>query len=127
MKFFISSWDQPCNVVLLAVVLDNLVCTETLVAFFTVHKRIGEAAKMSGSDPGLRVHQNGTVNTYIVWRFLNEFLPPCTLYVIFKLYAKVSVVPCIGKAAINLRTRIFSFCKVLPRTQFRTFRHFVRS
>ena len=95
-----------CNVVLLAVVLDNLVCTETLVAFFTVHKRIGEAAKMSGSDPGLRVHQNGTVNTYIVWRFLNEFLPPCTLYVIFKLYAKVSVVPCIGKAAINLRTRV---------------------
>ena len=94
------------NAVLLAVVLDDLVCAETLMALFTIHKRIREASQMSGCDPGLRVHQDGTVNTYVVRRLLNEFLPPCALYVILKLYTKVAVIPSIRKTSIDLRTRV---------------------
>ncbi len=61
----------------LTVILDQLVRTETLMTFLTIHKRIGKTAQMSGSDPGLRIHQNRTIHTHIVRGLLNKFLPPC--------------------------------------------------
>ena len=70
------------NTVLLAEIFDDLICTETFVTFLTVHQRVREASQMSGCNPCLRIHQDRTVNTYIVWGFLNKFLPPCTFYVI---------------------------------------------
>ena len=102
------------NVMLCTKVLNELICTETLVALFTVHKRIRKSAKMSGSDPCLRVHKDCTVNTHIVRRLLNEFLPPCTFYVIFKLYTEISIIPCVCQAAVDLGTRVnksSGFCK----------------
>ena len=102
------------NVMLCTKVLNEFICTETLVALFTVHKRIRKSAKMSGSDPCLRVHKDRTVNTYIVRRLLNEFLPPCTFYVIFKLYTEISIIPRVCQAAVDLGTRVnksSGFCK----------------
>ena len=63
-------------------ILDQLICAETLMALFTIHQRIRKSSQMSGSDPCLRVHKDGTVNAYIIRRLLNKFLPPGTLYVI---------------------------------------------
>ena len=63
-------------------ILDQFICTETLMAFLTVHQRIGKSAEMTGSYPCLWVHQDRTVNADIVRRFLNKFLPPCTFYII---------------------------------------------
>ena len=54
------------NALLLTVILNQLICTETLVALLTVHQRICKAAKMSGCHPGLRIHQNRTVHADIV-------------------------------------------------------------
>ena len=51
------------NIVLLRIIFDDLICTETLVAFLTVHQRIGKAAQMAAGHPCLRVHENGAVNT----------------------------------------------------------------
>jgi hypothetical protein len=75
------------------------------VAFLTVHKRIGERAQMSGRDPCLRIHEDSAVKTNVVWIFLNEFLPPCLLYVILQLNAEIAVIPCICKSTVDLRTR----------------------
>ena len=94
-----ASFDR--NVMLSAEILDQLVCTETLVAFLTVHQRIGESAKMAGCYPCLRIHQDCTVYTDIVRGFLNKFLPPCALYVVLEFNAKVTVVPGICKTSIN--------------------------
>ena len=55
----------------------------------------------------LWIHKDGTVNTYVVRVFLNEFLPPCSFYVVLQLYTKISVIPCICKTSVNLRTRIY--------------------
>ena len=95
------------DVVLCHIVLDELICTETLFTALAVHQRVREAAQMSGCHPCLGVHENRTVYTYVVRAFLNKFLPPCTFYIVFQFYAQIAVVPCIGKAAVNLRTRIY--------------------
>ena len=102
-SFLVSFRDR--DLVLMAVVLDQLIRAESLMAFLAVHKGIREGAQMSGRDPCLRVHEDGTVKTYIVWIFLNKFLPPCLLYVILQLDAEIAVIPCICKSAVDLRTR----------------------
>ena len=84
------------------------------MALFAVHQRIRKSAKMSGSYPCLWIHQNRTVNTYIVRAFLNEFLPPCSFYIIFQFHTKISIIPCICKSTVNLRSRIYEssgFCQ----------------
>ena len=96
-----------CDVFLIAEIFDQLICTETLMTFFTVHQRIRKASEMSGCYPGLRIHQNRTVHTDIVRILLNKFLPPCSLDVILQFDAQIAVVPCICKSAVNLRSRIY--------------------
>ena len=88
--------------VLFAPVLNDLVCTETLVALTAVHERIGEAAEVTGCDPGLGVHQYSSVKTNIVGVLLDELLPPGLFNVVLQLNAKGAVVPGVGKAAVNL-------------------------
>ena len=75
--------------------------------------KIRKTSQMSGSNPGLWVHQDGAVHTNIVWVFLYELLPPCTLHIVFQFYTKISVIPCICKTAVDFRSRIYKtscFC-----------------
>ena len=95
------------DVVLCAVIFDNFICTETLMTLFTVHQRIAEYSKMSAGDPCLWIHKDRTIYSYVVWRFLDEFLPPCSFYVIFQFYSEITIIPCICKPAIDLRSRIY--------------------
>ena len=95
------------DAVLMRIILDDFICTETLVTFFTVHQWVTESPQMSAGNPCLRVHQNRTIYAYIIWRLLYKLLPPGFLYIILKLYSKITIVPCIGKAAVDLRTRIY--------------------
>ena len=101
------------DVILLCKIFDQLICTETLMTFFTIHQRIRKTSQMSGSNPGLWVHQDGAVHTDIVWVFLYELLPPCTLHIVFQFYTKISVIPCICKTSVDFRSRIYKtscFC-----------------
>ena len=103
-----------CNVFLIAEIFDQLICTETLMTFFTVHQRIRKASEMSGCYPGLRIHQDRTVNTYVVWILCDEFLPPCLFYIVLQLYTKITVIPGICQTSVNLGTRIYKtsgFCQ----------------
>ena len=70
------------NTVILTEILDQLICSESLMTFFTIHQRIREAAQMAGCDPCLRIHQNRTINTYIIRIFLDIFLPPGFFYIV---------------------------------------------
>ena len=83
-------------------VLNELVGAETLLALAAIHKRIRKSAKMSRGDPCLRIHQNSSILPHIVRILLYEFLPPCTLYVVFQFNAERSVIPCVGKTAVYL-------------------------
>ena len=44
---------------------------------------------------------DGAVHTYVIRILLDKFLPPCSFYVVFKLYAQVSIIPCICKTSVN--------------------------
>ena len=57
---------------------------------------------MSGCNPGLWVHKDSAVNTDIVRVLLDELLPPGALYVIFKLYTKITIIPGICETSIDL-------------------------
>ena len=85
-----------------APVLNDLVGAETLVALAAVHQRVGEPAQMAGGNPGLRVHQDGGVQTDVVAVFLHELLPPGALDVVLEFYAQRAVVPGVGKTAVDL-------------------------
>ena len=95
------------NAFFLTEVFDQLVCTETLVALFTVHQRIGKSAEMTGSYPCLRVHQDRTVNAYVVRALHDEFLPPCFFHVVFQFNAERAVIPGICQTTIDFGTRIY--------------------
>ena len=82
-------------------ILNKIVGTVTSLALLTVHKRIGKSSDMTGSYPSLRIHKDSTVKTDIILVFLNEFLEPSLLDIIFKLNAERAVVPCVCKTAVN--------------------------
>ena len=90
--------------VLLAPVLNDLVGAETLLALFTIHQGVGEAAHMAGGHPNLGIHQDGGVQTHIIGILLDELLPPGLLYVVFQFHTQRAVVPGVGQAAIDLRS-----------------------
>ena len=92
---------------LMCIIFNDLICTETFVTFLTVHQRITESSQMSGSDPCLRIHQDRTVNTYVVRVLLYKFLPPCSLYVVLKFNTQVTIIPCICKPTVDFRPRIY--------------------
>ena len=62
---------------------------------------------MSGGDPRLGIHQNSGIKTDIVRVFLDKFLEPCFFYVVLKLGAEGTVVPGIGKSAVDLAAGIY--------------------
>ena len=89
----------------LAPVLNQLVGPEALLALLTVHQGIGKAAQMAGGNPSLRIHQNGGVEPDVVGILLNKFFPPGLFHVVLQLNAQRTVIPGVGKTAINLAAR----------------------
>ena len=81
-------------------VLDKLIGTVAGFAAFAVHEGVGEVAYVAGGDPHLGIHQDGGIQAHIVGAFLDEFLPPGALDVIFQLHAQGAVIPGIGQSAI---------------------------
>ena len=90
------------HALLVAVVLNELVRPEALVALAAVHQGVGEAGQMARGHPGLGVHQNGGVQTHVVGVLLDKFLPPGPFDVVFQLRAQGAVVPGVGQAAVDL-------------------------
>ena len=88
-------------------VLNELICPEALMAFLAVHQGVGKAAQVAGSLPGLGIHEDGAVDTHVVGRFRDEFLPPGALYIILELNADGPVIPGVRQPAVNLRARIY--------------------
>ena len=84
------------------IVLDQLVRAPAGLAGLAVHQRIIEIADMSGRDPGLRVHQNGTVHADVIRIMADKGIPPCFLNIVLELYAERAVIPCIGQSAVDL-------------------------
>lgn len=113
--FFAHSFHRTdIEAVLRHIVLDQLICTEPFLAAFAVHQRVVEAAYMTGSDPYLRVHQNGCVKADVVRAFLHELLPPRALHIVFEFYAERTVIPRICEPAVYLRAGIYKaapFCE----------------
>ena len=93
------------DLIVMAVVFDQLVRAESFMALLAVHQRIGEGAEMAGCDPCLRIHENRAVETDIVRILLDKFLPPCLLYVILEFNTEITVIPCICETAVDFRTR----------------------
>ena len=91
--------------VVLAPLFDELICAEAFLTFLAVHEGVREAAQMAGGDPGLRIHEDGGVQTHVVGVLLNEFLPPSLLDVVFQLHTQRAVVPGVGQAAVDFAAR----------------------
>ncbi len=80
-------------IVLLVPVLNEVVGSLSCLALLAVDQRIGETAYVAGCFPCSGVHDDGSVETYVIRALLNELLPPCCLYVVLKLYSERAVVP----------------------------------
>jgi len=96
--------DGQVDAIGMVVVFDQLVGAVTALALLAVDQGIGKAADVAGSDPGLGVHQDGAVDPDIMGIFLDKFLPPGRLDVVFQQDTQRAVVPGIGQTAIDLRT-----------------------
>ncbi len=86
-------------------VLDQLIGAEARLAGLAVHQRIVESAHMAGGHPHFAVHQDGTVQACVIRALLHKLLPPCLLDVVLEFHAQRAVVPGVGQAAVDLRTR----------------------
>ena len=53
------------------------------------------------------VHNDGSIQTYIIVRFLHEFLQPGLLDIVFELHAQRAVVPGVGQATVNFGAGIY--------------------
>ena len=99
-------------------ILDQLVGAMTAFAVPAIHQRVGESAHMAGSHPHLPVHQDGAVQPDIGGAFLNEFLPPCALDVVFQLHAQRAVIPGVGETAVDIRAGIDEAAALTERDDF---------
>ena len=95
-----------CHLMLLCVIFDQLIRTESLAAGLAIHERIRKACQMSAGYPCLGVHQDRAVNADVLRAFLYKLLPPCPLDIVLELDAQISVVPCIGQSAVDLGTGV---------------------
>ena len=71
-----------------------------------VQQRVREAGNVTGGHPGLGVHQDGGIQTHVVGAFLHELFQPCLFDVVLELNAQGTVVPAVGKTAVNFAARI---------------------
>ena len=55
------------NTMLVSVIFNNFISSETLMAFFTIHKRVAESAKMTTCNPCLWIHKDRTIYADIMW------------------------------------------------------------
>ena len=89
------------QVILERVVFNELIGSMTALADLAVHERIGEAAEVTGRDPGLGIHDDRGIETNVVLAFRDEFFPPCLLDVVLELHTQRTVIPRIGQTAVD--------------------------
>lgn len=95
------------NIIFFCKIFDDFIRTETLMTFLTVHKRIRKASEMAAGHPCLGIHQNSTVNTYVIGIGGDKFLPPCFLYVILKFHTQIAIIPGICQTSVNFRPGVY--------------------
>ena len=61
---------------------------------------------MARGYPHLRIHENGAIQPHVIRALAHELFPPSLLYVVLHFYAQRTVIPRVGKAAVDLGTRI---------------------
>ena len=62
---------------------------------------------MTGCHPGLRVHEDRGVQSYVVGALLDELLAPRILDVVLQLHAKRAVVPGVGETDVDLGACVY--------------------
>ena len=83
---------------------DQLVGAVACLAGAAVQQGVRKAGDVAGGHPGLRVHDDGCIQTHIIGAFLHEFLQPCLFDIVLELNAQRAVVPAVGQTAVNLGT-----------------------
>ena len=111
---------------------DELVGAVAGLAGLAVEQGIGEAGHMAGRDPGLGVHDDGGVKAHVIGALLNELFEPGLLDVVFELNAEGTVVPGVGKSAVDLaagvhEAAVFAQCNDLVHGFFAFFHFYILS
>ena len=83
---------------------DQLVGAVACLAGAAVQQGVREAGDVAGGHPGLRVHDDGCIQTHIIGALLHEFLQPCLFDIVLELDAQRAVVPAVGQTAVDLGT-----------------------
>ena len=99
------AFDRFLASVFVHIFFDKLVGAEARLAGLAVHERIVEAPDVTGSDPGLRVHQNRGVKPYVVRGLLDKLLPPGFFDVVLHFDTDRAVIPRVRQSVVNFRTR----------------------
>ena len=99
-------------------VLDEVVGAVTGLALLAVHLGVGEAAHVTGGDPCLGIHQDRGVKADVVLVLLNELLEPSRLEVVLERHAERTVVPGVGKAAVDFGAGVYEASALAERNDF---------
>ncbi len=83
-------------------IINEVIGSVAHFTFLAVKERIGEAGNMAARLPNLRVHKNIGVNLVAVLSLLNKTLSPSIFDIVFESCAERTVVPCVGKTAVNI-------------------------
>ena len=94
--------DDVGDAVLGVVVLDELVGAVAHLTGLAVDEGIVEGGNVTGGYPNLGVHKDSGIKTHVVGVLLHELLPPGALDVVLELNAERTVVPGVGKTAVDL-------------------------
>jgi hypothetical protein len=82
--------------------LDEHIGAIALLGVFIVYQGIVECVHVTGGLPGLRVHEDGSIEAHDILMELHHALPPVFLYVLLQLYTILAIVIYRPEAVIYL-------------------------
>ena len=87
------------------VVLDEIVCTISLLGVLIVNERVIESSYVTGSNPCLRMHEHAGINADHIFVKTGHRLPPIPLDIVLEFHSHLTIVINCSQTVINLAGR----------------------
>ena len=116
--FVAPAGDILFDTLLFHIVFDEIVGAVAGLTALAVHKRIGKTAYVTGRYPHVGIHQNRAVQADVIFVLLDEFLPPSFFDVVFEFCAEGTVIPSVGKTAVDFASAVYEASAFAESDQF---------
>ena len=99
------------------VVLDEIVCTISLLGVLIVNERVIESSYVTGSNPCLRMHEHAGINADHIFVKTGHRLPPIPLDIVLEFHSHLTIVINCSQTVINLAGREYESILLAMRHQ----------